>query len=209
LTKDHASKSRQHWRRAGLALIGALGLGLSGAAGDPAGVARDEYVSHLRGSVVALSSPPTDAAPAVECPVVGAAGVANVLPDWKDGDFPLDADDVTTIEKIDAIIRRVQKDQPGVSFPSLVNSLTAAYCPIVAEQPDRTDAQKRAQLVRFDKILEQRIAAASALSDDQILAQVPLSESVMRAVTAAAVAAHETPARYMADVLAKSVAVPK
>jgi hypothetical protein len=149
------------------------------------------------------------AARAIECPTGGAGDVANVLRDWKNSDFPLDADDVATIEKIDAIVRRVRKDQPGVSFPSLVNSLTAAYCPIVAKQRDRTDAQKRAQLVRFDQILEQRIAAVSALADDQILAQVPLSESVMRGVTAAAATAHETPAQWMADVVAKAVVPPK
>ena len=209
LAIDHASRSPRRWR-AGWALVGVLVLGLPAAADEAANrVVPDKHVSRLSGSVVAVSSPPTNAAPAVECPAVGATGVANVLPDWKDGDFPLDADEVATIEKIDAIVGRVRKDQPGVPFPSLVNSLTAAYCPIVAKQPDRTDAQKRAQLVRFDKILEQRIAAASALADDQILAQVPLSESVMRAVTAAAVTAHETPAQWMADVVAKAVVAPK
>ena len=176
---DRSSKSPRRSRRVSGLLIGALGMALP-----------------------LLCFPA--AASAIECPVMGAGGVAAVLPDWKSGDFPLDADDVTTADKIDAIVQRVRKDQPGISFPSLVNGLTSAYCAIVVQQPNRTDAQKRAQLTRFDKILELRIAAAQSGAQDQILAEVPLSASTMRAVSTAAASAHETPGQWMAEVVGKA-----
>jgi hypothetical protein len=160
-------------------------------------------------AVLAAAACAPRAGMALECPAVATAGVPNVRTDWKDGDFPLDADDIVTGDKIDAIIQRVRKDQPGVSFPALVNSLTAAYCPIVAKEPDRADDQKRAQLARFDTILEHRIAAAAADKGDQILAEVPLSGSVMRAVSAAAATAGETPALWMAEVVSKAAAAKK
>jgi hypothetical protein len=156
--------------------------------------------------IVALASA-TFVAPAfaaIECPTTGARDVANVKPDWKDGDFPLDADDIVTGDKIDAIVQRVRRDQPGVSYPALIDSLTAAYCPIVARESGRTDDQKRAQIARFETILERRIAAAAADKGDEILAQVPLSSSVMRAVSAAAAKAGETPDKWMADVVSKA-----
>jgi hypothetical protein len=139
-----------------------------------------------------------------ECPAVGAQGVTNILTDWKDADFPLDADDIVTEDKIDELVRRVRNDNPGVSFPSLVDSLTAAYCPIVARQPLRSDAQKRAQLARFDKLLEQRIVAMKSWADDQILARVPLSPSVMHAVRTAAANRGETPTQWMSEVVGKA-----
>jgi hypothetical protein len=146
------------------------------------------------------------AAAAVECPRAGAGGMPAVATDWKDSDFPLDADDITSVDKIDAILQRVRKDQPGISYPSLVNALTAAYCPIVVRQPNRTDAEKRAQLTHFDTLLQQRIAAAQSAARDQILAEVPLSAKTMNAVTTAAANAHETPAQWMADVVGKAAA---
>jgi hypothetical protein len=130
--------------------------------------------------------------------------VKNILVDWNNVGFPLDADDILTVDKIDKIILRVRNDHPGVAFPSRVNSLTAGYCSIVARQPDRTDAQKRAQLARFDKLLEQQIVAMSSAAGDQIPVSLPLSQMVIQAVTNAAASEQESATKWMSKAIARA-----
>jgi hypothetical protein len=170
--------------------------------------ATSALVASLRTAVAAnqigIKEAKDESSPAFECPAIGMDGVKNILVDWKDVGFPLDAYDILTVNKIDKIILRVRNDHPGVAFPSLVNSLTAGYCSIVARQPDRTEAQKRAQLARFDKLLEQQIVAMSSATGDQILVSVPLSQIVMQAVTNAAAGEQETATNWMSKAIGRA-----
>jgi len=72
------------------------------------------------------------------------------------------------------------------------------------EPTSLTYAQKRALLERFNNLLEQRVAAMTAGAGDDILANVPLAPNIMQRITDAAASKHETPAKWMAEVLGKA-----
>jgi mono/diheme cytochrome c family protein len=146
----------------------------------------------------------SEAAPAFDCPMVGADGIPNMLANSNEASFLVGANDTDMGNKINELLHRIQNDHPGISFASLVNSMIGAYCPVVTNQPGLTYAQKRALLARFNNLLEQRVAAMTAGAGDDILANVPLAPNIMQRITDAAASKHETPAKWMAEVLGKA-----
>jgi mono/diheme cytochrome c family protein len=146
----------------------------------------------------------SEAARAFDCPAVGASEIPNVLADPAEANFLVTADDQDMANKIDELIFRIQRDRPGISSTALFDSLDAAYCPVVADQPGMSNSQKRALLARFNNQLDQRIAAMSAGAGYDILANVPLPSNIMQLINDAAAAAHETPAKWMGQVLTKA-----
>lgn len=146
----------------------------------------------------------SEAARAFDCPAVGSAEIPNVLADPADANFLVSANDADMANKIDELLYRIQGDNPGISSTSLFDSLDAAYCPVVANQPGLTYGQKRALLMRFNNQLQLRIAAMTAGAGDEILASVPLPPNVMQLINDAAAARHETPSRWMGQALTRA-----
>jgi mono/diheme cytochrome c family protein len=146
----------------------------------------------------------SEAARAFDCPAVGSAEVPNVLADPAEARFLVSADDADMGNKIDELLYRIQNNNPGISSTSLFDSLDAAYCPVVANQPGLTEGQKRALLMRFNNQLQQRVTAMSAGAGDEILATVPLPPNVMQLINDAAAAKHETPAQWMGEALGRA-----
>jgi hypothetical protein len=146
----------------------------------------------------------SEAARAFDCPAVGSAEVPNVLADPAEASFLVSADDADMANKIDELLYRIQSDNPSISSTSLFDSLDAAYCPVVANQPGLTYGQKRALLMRFNNQLQLRIAAMTAGAGDEILASVPLPPSVMQLINDAAAARHETPSQWMGQALTRA-----
>ena len=117
----------------------------------------------------------SEAAPAFDCPSVGTDEIPNVMINSKEASTILSGNDTDMANDIDGLLYQIQKQHPGVTFTSLFDSLSAAYCPVVANQSGLTYAQKRALMAEFNKQLEQRVAAMKASAGDNIIAHVPLA----------------------------------
>jgi len=148
----------------------------------------------------------SEAARAFDCPAVGSAEIPNVLADPAEASFLVSANDADMGNKIDELLYRIQNNNPGISSTALFDSMDAAYCPVVANQPGLTIGQKRAMLARFNNQLQQRISIMGAGAGDEILATVPLPPNVMQLINDAAAAKHETPAKWMGQALTKAAA---
>src|SRR5262249_46927666 len=146
----------------------------------------------------------SEAARAFDCPEVGSSLIPNVLASPTEAAFLVGANDTDMGNKIDELIYRIQSNQPGISTTMLFDSLDAAFCAVVANQPGLTNAQKRTLLARFNNQLQQRITAMTAGAGYDILANVPLAPNVMQLINDAAAAKRETPAKWMAGVLTKA-----
>jgi hypothetical protein len=107
--------------------------------------------------------------------------------------------DLTT--GINDVVNQLQLRQPGVSYAQVANALVAAYCPIVADLQNLTDAQKRARVTRFSALARQLAPANSLPPGSLVIATVPLSPDVYRRLSAQAGSANQTTARFMAKIL--------
>jgi len=148
----------------------------------------------------------SEAARAFDCPAVGSAEIPNVLVDPAEASFLVSANDADMGNKIDELLYRIQNNNPGISSTALFDSMDAAYCPVVANQPGLTIGQKRVMLARFNNQLQQRISIMTSGAGDEILATVALPPSIMQLINDAAAAKHETPAKWMGQALTRAAA---
>ena len=56
------------------------------------------------------------------------------------------------------MLSQLRRQQPGISDGALINSMNAAFCPVVANAPGLSGGQKRARLLQLDGIVQQDVA---------------------------------------------------
>ena len=94
--------------------------------------------------------------------------------------------------------------RPGISYAGLTNAAIAAYCPLVANAPSLSAQEKLNQIQKFDALLREQLSSEIAPQVSSILAQVPLSLDVYRALREKADDAGQTPSQFMAALLTKA-----
>jgi hypothetical protein len=103
--------------------------------------------------------------------------------------------------EIGELINQMQLKEPAVSNADLTNGLIAAYCPLVAQAPGLTAAQRWSQMHRFVQVLQQQIAANDLPPGSMIIVDVPVPPTVYRQLRSRADAAGQTPAQFMGSIL--------
>ena len=121
----------------------------------------------------------------IECPEVGPGMVPNLLAHFKQPQLVASGNSVDLANEIYDVINRLQIERPNISYTELTNVLIAAYCPLVVTAPQLTAAEKW-QRMRL------------------IIANVPLPPAVYRELRSQAAAVDQTPAQFMATILAKA-----
>jgi hypothetical protein len=104
--------------------------------------------------------------------------------------------------EISDLINQVQLKQPNISNLDLTNGLIAAYCPLVAQAPGLTGAQRWSRMHLFVQAIQQQLAANDLPPGSMIIADVPLPPAVYRQLRSQAEAAGQTPAQFMGAILA-------
>ena len=150
----------------------------------------------------------TEAAREFDCPRVGSGSVPGALAGAGAGDFLAADDDAYLSQRIRQLVSMTLQQQPGISFARLVNLMDAAMCPAVAISNLSTEA-KRAKLLHLDALVRQQAAAAVPAANTHVVLSVPVAPNVAQAVTTAAMAHHQTPDAYLADLIAKQAAPQK
>jgi hypothetical protein len=113
-------------------------------------------------------------------------------------------DSVDLANEIYDAINRLQIERPNISYTELTNVLIAAYCPLVVNAPQLTAAEKWQRMRQFDAILRQHLAADTMPQGSLIIANVPLPPAVYRELRDQAAAVDQTPAQFMAAILARA-----
>ena len=103
--------------------------------------------------------------------------------------------------EISELIAQLQLKEPDISNADLTNGLIAAYCPLVAEAPRLTDAQRWSRMHRFVQVLQQRLAANDLPPGSTIIVEVPVAPAVYRRLRSQAEAGGQTPAQLMGSIL--------
>jgi hypothetical protein len=137
----------------------------------------------------------------LECGEIGQAGVPDLMSDPARAKLLLGGAGTDLANEVGELINQVQLKEPGISNADLTNGLIAAYCPLVAQAPRLTSAQRWSQMHRFVEVLQQQLAANDLPPGSMIVAEVPVPPSVYRRLRSQAEAAGQTPAQFMASIL--------
>src|SRR5271156_3217554 len=138
----------------------------------------------------------------LECPEIGQAGVPDLTSDPARAKLLLGGAGADLANEISDLINQVQLKEPSISNADLTNGLIAAYCPLVAQAPALTSAQRWSQIHRFEKAVQQQLAANALPPGSMIIAEVPVPPTVYRQLRSQAAAAGQTPAQFMGSILA-------
>ena len=137
----------------------------------------------------------------LECPEIGHTGVPDLTSDSSRAKLLVGGSSADLANEISELIDEVQLKEPSVSNADLTNGLIAAYCPLVAQAPGLTDAQRWSRMHRFVQVLQQRLAANDLPPGSTIIVEVPIAPTVYRQLRSQAEAAGQTPVQFMESIL--------
>jgi hypothetical protein len=137
----------------------------------------------------------------LECPEIGHTGVPDLTSDSSRAKLLVGGSSADLANEISELIAQLQLKEPDISNADLTNGLIAAYCPLVAQAPGLTSAQRWSQMHRFVKVLQQQLAANHLPPGSMIIAEVPLPPAVYRRLRSQAEATGQTPAQFMGSIL--------
>ena len=137
----------------------------------------------------------------LECPEIGHTGVPDLTSDSSRAKLLVGGSSADLANEISELIDEVQLKEPGISNADLTNGLIAAYCPLVAQAPGLTSAQRWNQMHRFDHAVQQQLAENYLPPGSMIIAEVPLPPAVYRRLRSQAEAAGQTAAQLMGSIL--------
>jgi hypothetical protein len=136
----------------------------------------------------------------LECPEIGHTGVPDLTSDSSRAKLLLGGSGTDLGNEISELIAQLQLKEPDISKADLTNGLIAAYCPLVAQAPGLTDAQRWRRMHRF-VLAQQRLAANDLPPGSMIIAEVPVAPAVYRQLRSQADAAGQTPTQFMGTIL--------
>ena len=137
----------------------------------------------------------------IECPEIGKDAVALSSSQAR---LLTSGSNIDLANEISELIVSLKAKQPGISYAELTNAAIAAYCPVVANAPSLSAQEKLNQIQKFDVLLREQLSSEIAPQVSSILAQVPLSLDVYRALREKADDAGQTPSQFMAALLTKA-----
>jgi hypothetical protein len=140
----------------------------------------------------------------LECPETGPGAVPGLLAHVKQPQFLASGTSADLANEIYDAINRLQIERPNISYTDLTNVLIAAFCPLVANAPRLTAAEKWQRMRQFDAILRQQLAADTMPQGSLIIANVPLPPAVYRELRSQAATADQTAAQLMASILTRA-----
>ncbi len=131
--------------------------------------------------------------PVAQVPAAQSEAVTQLLPDLQS--FRDQA-------KLDAAIDKLKNDGDGVV--QVVNSMIATYCPLVASEQGKTDAQKTRDVQNFGLTVTRQ--AFSLASEEEIILDIALTPDVVEVINNKAKAANTSPQEWVADKISEDIA---
>jgi hypothetical protein len=154
-------------------------------------------------SGLSICLPARGQAAGLDCPEIGPAAVPALLTDLQ-AKLVMSGNSVDLANEINDLINKLQIEKPNISYADLTNVMVAAFCPVVANMPGLTAAEKWRQMHQFDTVLQQQLTANTLAPGTLIIANVPLPPAVYRELRSQAAKVDKTPAQLMAAILSRA-----
>jgi hypothetical protein len=114
------------------------------------------------------------------------------------------ANDVDLAHEIGGLIATLKEQNPAISSDGIVDTLIAAYCPVVARKPDAPAAEKWRLMQQFARVLMQQVSASAMPKGAMIIANVPVPPAVYQALSGQARSSGQTTSELMAAILSRA-----
>jgi hypothetical protein len=114
------------------------------------------------------------------------------------------ANDVDLAHEIGGLIATLKEQNPAISSDAIVDTLIAAYCPVVARKPDASAAEKWRLMQQFARVLMQQVSASAMPKGAMIIANVPVPPAVYQALSGQARSSGQTTSELMAAILSRA-----
>ncbi len=141
----------------------------------------------------------TNAARALNCPKVGPSMVAGTLATADEADLLATATDGDLMNRMTSVIQQLRTDNPAAGVTEITNTMVAAYCPAVANNPQLSRGEKVDHLAQFSRRVGQILAQTVPVpggTGAQITTTVTGAQA--EAIAQAAQGAGMTPAQWVA-----------
>ena len=141
----------------------------------------------------------TNAARARSCPKVGPSLIAGTLATADDADLLASATDGDLMNRVTSVIQQVRTDNPDAGATEIANTMVAAYCPAVANNPQLNGSERSAYLAQFNRRVAQVLAVTTPLPGGSgALITATVTGAQAQAIAQAAQTAGMTPAQWVA-----------
>jgi hypothetical protein len=141
----------------------------------------------------------------LQCPELTLGAMSNPLADPKRAQLVTTGNSTDLANEIYDLINRLQTERSNISYTELTNVLIAAYCPVVSNAPQLTEAEKWQRMRQFDAVLRQQLSAAETMpAGSLIIANIALPPAVYRELRSQAADVNQSPAQLMAAILTKA-----
>jgi hypothetical protein len=166
--------------------------------------ATPEIVASLR-QQSNVPGPGTESAVAFSCPQAGAGGTPDGLPDAASGIYNIlpGADAGTLSDRIGEAISLLRGQ--GLNQDLIIDTLIAAYCPLVAAETGLTPAQKTERVKNFGSQVTAIVYPASQAQVEDMLVTVPLAPDVAQRVNDAAHQARQSREAWLSQTIEKAL----
>jgi cytochrome c553 len=141
----------------------------------------------------------TNAARARHCPKVGPSLIGGTLATADEADLLASATDGDLMNRMTSVIQQLRTDNPDAGVTEIANAMDAAYCPVVANNPELSASEKSDHLLAFNRRVGQILALTVPVPGGTgagITATVTGAQA--EAIAQAAQTAGMTPAQWMA-----------
>jgi mono/diheme cytochrome c family protein len=149
----------------------------------------------------------TNAARAMNCPKVGASMIAGTMATDPQADLLANGTDADMMSRITAVISQIQTNNPGASMTDVMNTMNAAYCPTVANNPTLSRSDKTERMMRFNDEVGRVLAATTApAGPSKAMITATVTNAQAQSIAQAAQTAGMSPDQFMSQQAAKASA---
>lgn len=149
--------------------------------------ATPDKVASIRSSLGVGGGAGEQAATAFECP---APGDLEIKPTTVNLMRYATADELGN--RVGIIVAQVKRNHPGIGETELVDSVSAAYCPLLKAETGLSDAERSGRMASFVAKLQSQLTKEELPAGAKVLVKVPFAPETLSQVEAAAAKAKQT-----------------
>jgi hypothetical protein len=144
------------------------------------------------------------AADNLECPETGPGRLPDLIGDTAGGGLSATENVVDLANEINAMIGRLEVNNPNIPWNDVQDLLIAAYCRVVAREPGLSASERWGRMRLFTGVLEREISAERLLPGRPVIARVPLPPDVYRELWGQAAVSHLPVSQFIAAILMRA-----
>ena len=149
----------------------------------------------------------SNAARRMNCPKVGASMIAGTMATDGQANLLASGTDADMLSRMTSVIQQIRTDNPGTSVSDVMNTMNAAYCPTVANDPSLSRSDMTERMLQFNSQVASILATTTAPpGPSKAMVTALVTSAQAQAIAQAAQTAGVSPSQWMSQQAAKASA---